>query len=233
MTGLTPLHYASKEGHKATIEALIAVGSDVHAKDSVRWAECDTLFERSGNILELMFLRENCSIHISAHSIPARFYRDTLGCSFWQERLHVGTGLARSRRTCQSQGRSSWLTHNECRNFGQIRIIYIHTRTVHWAEWGHPIAFGGFLWPHKLHRATGLPRRRRTCQIQGMSSCLTHNESRNVRQIRITCIHTRTLHWVEWGHPVAFGGFLGPHKLDRATGLPRGRRTCQRQGRSS
>ena len=58
MTGLTPLHYASKEGHKAAIEALIAVGSDVHAKYSVRWAECDTLFERSGNILELMFLRK-------------------------------------------------------------------------------------------------------------------------------------------------------------------------------
>ena len=58
MTGLTSLHYASKEGHKAAIEALIAVGSDVHAKDSVSWAECDTLFERSGNILECLFLRK-------------------------------------------------------------------------------------------------------------------------------------------------------------------------------
>ena len=35
------MHHASVGGHRDAVKALLRLGADLHAKDSVRWAECD------------------------------------------------------------------------------------------------------------------------------------------------------------------------------------------------
>ena len=70
--------YASKEGHKDAIEALIALGADIHAKDKVRCSECDAL--RGVEIIGSFCSSVKVSIHLFAHPMPAWLDRITLGC---------------------------------------------------------------------------------------------------------------------------------------------------------